>query len=92
MPMLNIQKPKIKLIKVIDCKYFTTNSIILDGSLTIEKNKKSFTVYMCVDGDFELLYDEKLYKYTKGDTILLPAAISKFQIVGNATILEIYIS
>ncbi len=78
--------------KVIDCKYFTTNSILLDGGLTIEKNKKSFTVYMCVDGDFELLYDEKLYKYTKGDTILLPAAISKFQVTGNASILEIYIS
>ena len=89
---IDYSKNKNKFNQIIDCEYFTTNSILLDSGLKIEKNKKSFTVYMCVDGDFELVYDNKLYKYTKGDTILLPAAVSKFQITGNASILEIYIS
>ena len=47
---------------------------------------------MCVEGNFELLYQGQNYAYTKGDTVLIPAEMNEFQIVGNASILEIYIS
>ncbi len=78
--------------EIVNCQYFTTNIIPLDGKTTIRKNKDSFTVYMCVDGDFEITYQEQIYTYKKGDTVLIPAEMNEFQIVGKASVLEIYIS
>ncbi len=95
----NEVKAEIKYLKkknfsnqVVDCKYFTTNFIALDGSINISKINQSFTVYMCVDGSFEIEYDNEKYLYKIGDTILIPAEMSNFIIKGNAEVLEIYIS
>lgn len=78
--------------EVVNCKYFTTNFIPLTGNMEIHKNQNSFTVYMCVDGDFQLTVYEEDYTYKKGDTVLIPAALTDFQLSGKASILEIYIS
>ena len=78
--------------EVVDCKYFTTNFIPLDGNLTVVKNNESFTVYMCVDGTFDLIYNGELFHYKTGDTLLIPAEMTEFEIVGKASVLEIYIS
>jgi len=78
--------------EIVDCNYFTTNIIPLNGKTNISKNKQSFTVFMCVDGNFEIVYQGENYIYKKGDTVLLPAEMNEFQIVGEASILEIYIS
>ena len=78
--------------EVVNCNYFTTNFIPLDGNIEIHKNQTSFTVYMCVEGGFKLKFDNESYSYEKGDTVLIPAAITDFQLSGKASILEIYIS
>ena len=78
--------------EIVNCQYFTTNIIPLDGKSSINTNKDSFTVLMCVDGDFEIKYQQNNYTYKKGDTVLIPAEMNEFQIVGKASILEIYIS
>lgn len=77
---------------VVDCPYFTTNFIPLEGELAVSKNGDTFTVYMCVDGAFELEYNGVKYSYKKGDTVLVPAAIQSFAMSGKASVLEIYIS
>lgn len=77
---------------IVDCPYFTTNYIPLEGEITINKTGDSFTVYMCVEGSFELEYNNQKTKYKKGDTVLIPAALNTFSINGKASILEIYIS
>lgn len=77
---------------VVDCQYFTTNFIPLDGNATIYKHGESFTVYMCVAGGFQIIIDSQTYNYQKGDTVLLPASLTDFQLSGKANILEIYIS
>ena len=78
--------------EVINCQYFTTNFIPLDGNSKIQKNATSFTVYMCVDGNFQLIIDNETYTYKKGNTVLIPASLTDFQLSGKASILEIYIS
>jgi len=77
---------------VVDCPYFTTNFVPLDGEVFIKKSAETFTVYMCVEGSFELVYNDERYHYKKGDTVLIPAAIDAFVLNGKASILEIYIS
>ena len=78
--------------EIVNCKYFTTNFIPLDGNLTVAKNNESFTVYMCVEGSFELNYEKDVYAYKIGDSILIPAKMKEFTISGTASLLEIYIS
>ena len=78
--------------QIVDCQYFTTNFIPLDGNKKITKNGQSFTVYMCVEGSFELDFDNKTYSYHVGDTVLIPAEMPAFEILGKASVLEIYIS
>ncbi|MBP6425920.1 MAG: class I mannose-6-phosphate isomerase [Flavobacterium sp.] len=77
---------------VVDCPYFTSQFIPLEGQLNVLKSRATFTVYMCVDGQFEIVLDEQHYSYSTGDTILVPAVLTEFQLVGKASILEIYIS
>jgi mannose-6-phosphate isomerase len=78
--------------EMVRCNYFTTNMIPLNGTITINKTIDSFTVYMCVEGDFHLIDNDDTYTYSKGDTVLIPASLTDFQLNGKATLLEIYIS
>jgi mannose-6-phosphate isomerase len=77
--------------EMVDCNYFTTNYIPLSGTMKFEKDGRSFHVYMCTEGDFTITQENVPYHYKKGDTILMPAAISIFEFTGNASLLEIYI-
>jgi mannose-6-phosphate isomerase len=77
---------------IVDCPYFTTNFIPLDGEIETVKTGESFTVYMCVVGTFAISYESVTYDYKKGDTVLIPAAMKSYLLSGKASILEIYIS
>lgn len=77
---------------IVDCPYFTTNFIPLDGESIVHTDGNSFTVYMCVDGDFEISTNGQAYQYKTGDTVLIPAAITELHLNGKASLLEIYIS
>ncbi|WP_432673120.1 type I phosphomannose isomerase catalytic subunit [Flavobacterium sp. SM2513] len=78
--------------EVVACTYFTTNFIPLSGTMVVSKNGESFTVYMCVEGSFNLEIDGNKYSFQKGETVLIPAALHKYVLRGTASILEIYIS
>ncbi len=86
------KKEENRINKIIDCKYFTTNFIPLNGKVNFEKSTESFTVYMCIDGNFSLIANNETFQYKKGDTILVPAQITNFEVNGIASLLEIYIS
>lgn len=77
---------------VIDSPYFKTTFIPLNGTMEITQSKNSFTVYMCVAGSFKLIFETETFVYKKGDTILIPAALTQFQLDGKAEILEITIA
>jgi mannose-6-phosphate isomerase len=78
--------------EVVDCPYFTTNFVPLDGEIIVSKSGETFTVYMCVEGTFEIDFNNTKLQYKKGDTVLIPAAMNAFSLNGKASILEIYIS
>ena len=78
--------------EIVECPYFTTNFIPLKEKMEVHKNGSSFTVYMCVEGNFSIGIDGKITTYKKGDTVLVPAIMQNYVLRGNASILEIYIS
>lgn len=77
---------------IVDCPYFTTNFLPLDGASEINKPGDAFTVYMCVDGSFDLRTATGHFSYGTGDTVLIPAGLKQYALQGHASILEIYIS
>jgi mannose-6-phosphate isomerase len=77
---------------IVDCPYFTTNFIPLENEKAVVNSGLSFVVYMCVEGSFEIEHNTLTYQYTKGDTVLIPAAMQSYNLMGKASILEIYIS
>ena len=77
---------------MVDCDYFTTNFLPINGNVPIQKDGKSFTVYMCVDGSFDISFSDKRNSFNKGDTVLIPADLKDYELSGTATLLEIYIS
>jgi mannose-6-phosphate isomerase len=76
----------------VDCPYFTTNYLPLKGTAGVSKDGSSFTVYICTEGEYTIDFEGETYSFKKGDTVLVPAAIKAFTLVGTATLLEIYIS
>lgn len=78
--------------EAVNCRYFTTNFIPLDGEITFNQKVNSFKVFMCTDGEFELVCNKEKQSFKKGETVLLPSVISHYTLIGKASILEIYIS
>ncbi len=75
----------------VECPYFTTNFIPLDGGVTFHKNQDSFRVLMCTEGEFELVTEDSKSVFKKGETVLLPAIITDYELKGKASLLEIYL-
>lgn len=76
---------------IIECPYFSTAYIPLNGKIEMQKNKDSFHVYMCIEGNFSILCNNQKYSFKKGDTILLPAVMNEYTLEGKAELLEVYI-
>ncbi len=78
--------------EMVSCPYFTTNYLKINKTLQKENHHDSFIIYMCVDGEAEILANGFSESIVKGETILLPAAIETYEISSkNATLLEVYV-
>ena len=76
---------------VVNCPYFITNIIALQDRFIWKRKKQAFTVFMCTNGQFEMVMNGEILRYRMGDTILIPACIENLTIKGKATLLEISI-
>jgi mannose-6-phosphate isomerase len=80
---------------LVSCEFFNTNLIRFNKTINKEYfSIDSFVVYICIDGEFIIRWDEYSEKVTKGETVLLPAMIKKIALQpdGEATLLEIFIN
>jgi mannose-6-phosphate isomerase len=76
------------------CQYFTTNLLEFDTAIVKDYSMlDSFVIYMCLDGEFTIRYDENDEKVSKGETVLLPAELKNIGLIpsGNSKLLEVYI-
>ncbi|RSK39209.1 type I phosphomannose isomerase catalytic subunit [Mangrovimonas spongiae] len=77
---------------MVSCPYFTTNYLELDTVLDKENTYDSFIIYMCVEGDAQIVSENKTVELQAGETVLLPAALKTFKIKAESTkLLEVYI-
>ncbi len=89
---INYNKEKNASNKMVSCPFFTTNFIELDSNLEKENIHDSFLIYMCVDGEVEVVTEDTKEVISKGETILLPAVVKDFTLNSkNAKLLEVYV-
>lgn len=78
--------------QMVSCPYFTTNYLKINKKIHKENHHDSFIIYMCVDGEAEILANNFYETIKNGETILLPAAIKDYEITSkNASLLEVYV-
>jgi mannose-6-phosphate isomerase len=88
------QPEKDHTVKLVNCPYFTTN--LLDFTKSTSKdytNLDSFVIYVCLEGDFTVKYNNNVYPVKIGDCILLPKSIDKVELEteGGFKVLESFI-
>ncbi|OUR92167.1 mannose-6-phosphate isomerase [Flavobacteriales bacterium 34_180_T64] len=78
--------------KIVSCPYFTTNFIEVSSTIDKVNNQDSFFIYICVDGAVEFVSNSFSERISKGETLLIPAAIKSYQIRSKkAKLLEVYV-
>ena len=88
---LNYDAAKNKSVNLVECPFFNTNILQISEKYNWKKTKESFTVLMCTEGSFTINMLRFKAEFKKGDTILIPAIIDSFDIIGEASLLEITI-
>jgi mannose-6-phosphate isomerase len=84
-----------KGVNLVNCEFFNTNIIRFDKTLNKEYySLDSFVIYICIEGEFIIHWDESSENVKKGETVLLPAMIKEIKLepVGEASLLEIFIN
>lgn len=77
---------------MVECPYFTTNFIPLESEIRKENKFNSFIIYMCVEGEAEVVINNHSERMKMGETILIPAACEHYSLIGNnANLLEVYV-
>lgn len=81
--------------QLVKCNYFTTNVLVFDKEIEKDYIKTdSFVIYMCLEGEFSLVYNEDQFiKVSKGETVLLPACFKSVFLIPKekCKVLETYI-
>ena len=81
-------------VELVSCPYFTTN--LLDFTRGTKKDYStldSFVIYVCLEGEFNIIHNNSDYPVKMGDCILLPKSIDNVELTTESgfKILESYI-
>lgn len=74
------------------CKYFETERIQVTKGFAFSVMDSSFQVLMCLNeyGEVQTMYaEQKPMRFSKGETMFLPAGIGRCLIIGDTTVLKI---
>lgn len=83
------QQVKDGKISLCNSKFFTIEKFTIDTSIRGKSNPSQFYLLTCVEGSGKIKYHENQYeKVEMGDTILIPACLGKYELIGNFTILK----
>ena len=78
--------------KLVNCPYFSTNFIEINSEIEKQNTYDSFIIYICVDGNVEIITEVSTENISKGETVLIPAGIENFKLKSNyGKLLEVYV-
>ena len=81
-----------RAVTMVDCPYFTTNIISLEGRKTFDyASLDSFVLYICAEGEADVKFRDAVEHITPYDLVMIPAEADEVTLCGNAKLLEVYI-
>ncbi len=85
---------KNEIVEAVTCQYFTTNVLNFNQNTSRDyANLDSFVIHVCVEGNYDLVYDQQKIAVQKGDCVLIPNVIKNIQLETTAAfkVLETYV-
>jgi mannose-6-phosphate isomerase len=82
-----------KTVPVVDCQYFVTNLLQLQGEMEKDySNLDSFVILLCTEGFFSLVWENGAVFVKQGECVLIPNTIKKVSIRAEryCKLLEVY--
>ncbi len=81
-----------KQITVVDCPFFTTGVVDVDGQVVLDySHLDSFVILIGVSGEGSVCVDDQKESIAVGQTLLLPATVNQVSVNGSLRLLETYI-
>lgn len=78
--------------KLVDCPYFTTNIIALNGEKEFDyASLDSFVLYICTEGQATIKMGDMAETLQPYELVMIPAEADSITLSGKATLLEVYI-
>ncbi|WDV46592.1 mannose-6-phosphate isomerase [Clostridiaceae bacterium M8S5] len=72
-------------------KHFSLEEYNVKRSFSEKSNPERFYIFMCIEGDGEIIFGDGLEKITKGDTVLIPASLGEYTVKGECKLLKSYV-
>ena len=89
---MKYQTEQNQAVKLVDCPYFTTNIICLDGAKEFDyASLDSFVLYICTEGEATIKMGEHTETLKPYELVMIPAEADSVEVSGKATMLEVYI-
>lgn len=73
--------------EIVNCRHFNVRQLLLDNRMTLQSDRTSFTILMCIKGNATISYPSGQLMLRQGHTILLPAEMTWVGLSGKATLL-----
>ena len=84
-----------EVVPLVSCQYFTTNKLHFNTKIERDHSElDSFVIYVCMEGQLTMNYDNTSLEVQKGDAVLVPAEIELLTLTpkGKFKMLESYIA
>jgi mannose-6-phosphate isomerase len=85
----SIKRNGYKILNYIKSEYFNVEIIKIERHYKRNMNGKCFEVLVCIEGKFEIIYNNNKDIILKGETVLIPACLGIFLIKGKAKIIRV---
>ena len=84
----NMEETDEEVQKVFYNKYFKTDKIIVQAKTSFKSNPKSFQAINIIEGEGQVICNDKSVDIKKGDSFLVPAKLGEYIISGNLELLR----
>lgn len=75
---------------LVENRYFNTNLLSISGKTKLDfGNRDSFTIFICVEGETEIVVEPYSETLKTGETLLLPACFDEVVLNGSGELLEV---
>ena len=90
---IEVQDVMNKTVPIVDCQYFVTNLLQLQGEMEKDySNLDSFVILLCTEGNFSLVWENGAVFVKQGECVLIPNIVKKVSIRAEryCKLLEVY--